>query len=176
MIKHIIVSPKKENEWLRFGCRTFRDNFEEDNFPSYGKAINFRSHFNHKWWIARKIRIQFSDFNGIGWVRKGSSKSFLKILMGCQTLTNLSKAQVPARIGDLKISTRMCPIGTVIRPGMTGTKIPNAFKTDDYCMPGHNDVDLTALWCGKGFEGENGVCHDIDECESMETFWKCQGM
>ena len=70
----------------------------------------------------------------------------------------------------------MCPIGTVIRPGMTGTKIPNAFKTDDYCMPGQSDIDLTSLWCGKGFEGENGVCHDIDECESMETFWKCQGM
>ena len=56
--------------------------------------------------------------------------------------------------------------GTVLR------SVYDAFKTDDYCDPGVSDIDLTSLWCGRGFEGKNGVCNDINECEDPET---CKG-
>ena len=82
------------------------------------------------------------------------------------------KAKTPARIGDIRISTRHCPLGTVLMSGLTGTRISDAFKTDDYCVAGQSDIDLTSLWCGQGFEGNNGVCNDINECEDPET---CKG-
>ena len=86
---------------------------------------------------------------------------------------NHFKAKIPARIGDLKISTRHCPLGTVLKLGLTGSRIADGFKTDDYCDPGQSDIDLTSLWCGRGFEGKNGVCNDINECEDPEI---CKGM
>lgn len=72
----------------------------------------------------------------------------------------------------MKISTRHCPLGTVLMSGLTGTRIPDAFKTDTYCVAGQSDIDLTSLWCGRGFEGKNGVCNDINECEDPDT---CKG-
>ena len=66
-----LISPVKDNEWLRYGCRTFQKDFEEENFPAPGRPIHFRGHFNHKWWVVQKMQIEFSDFNGIGLVENG---------------------------------------------------------------------------------------------------------
>ena len=63
-----MISPVKEKEWLRYGCRTFEKDFEAENFPAAGRPIHFRSHFNHKWLVLQKMQIEFSDLNGIGLV------------------------------------------------------------------------------------------------------------
>ena len=63
-----LISPVKEKEWLRYGCRTFEKDFEAENFPVTGRPIHFRSHFNHKWLVLQKMQIEFSDLNGIGLV------------------------------------------------------------------------------------------------------------
>ena len=98
---------------------------------------------------------------------------FSVVLQSFYSFIQSFKAKIPARIGDLKISTRHCPLGTVLKSGLTGSRIADGFKTDNYCDPGQSDIDLTSLWCGRGFEGKNGVCNDINECEDPET---CKGM
>ena len=109
---------------------------------------------------------------GFEWYRYGwkifNFNTVLWVFVFFQSL----KGKTPARIGDLKISTRHCPLGTVLKTGLTGSRIPDAFKTDDYCDIGQSEIDLTSLWCGRGFEGKNGVCNDINECEDPET---CKG-
>ena len=76
-IRLISRSQNKDNDWVRYGCRTFQKDFEEENFPEIGKPIHFRGHFNHKWWVVQKMQIEFSDLNGIGRVQKFTGHSIL---------------------------------------------------------------------------------------------------
>ena len=136
--KVCIRAKNTSGNWFNWGCRTFEKSWEQALFPKNQKPIEFR-HEKYRWLATKEIQIKF--FLPEGFV---------------------------ARIADLEISQRHCPLGQVVNPSKVGSIIPNAFNTPAFCKNGSGG-GTTAMGCGVGFTGSNGVCFDIQECKPKRT-------
>ena len=136
--KICIQTKNSSGNWFNWACRTFEKSFEIAQFPKNNKPIEFR-HEKYRWLVANQIKIKF--FLPEGFV---------------------------ARIANLEISTRYCPLGKVVIPSFRGSIIPNAFNTPNFCKNG-NGGGTASMSCGVGFTGSNGVCFDILECKPKQT-------
>ena len=136
--KICIRAKNSSGNWFNWACRTFEKSWEIAQFPKNQKPIEFR-HEKYRWLATNQIQIKF--FLPEGFV---------------------------ARIADLDISQRHCPLGKVVIPSKRGSIIPNAFNTPNFCKNGSGG-GTSAMGCGVGFTGSNGVCFDIQECKPKRT-------